>query len=328
MKAIRIHRTGGPEVLRFEELPTPRPGAGEALVRVEAAGVNFMDVYVRTGAYGAELPTTPGSEGAGVVEAVGGDAPDARVGQRVAWAGVPGSYASHVLARADRLVPVPDAVGSRDAAAVMLQGMTAHYLAHATFPLKAGQSCLVHAAAGGVGLLLVQMAKAAGARVFGTVSTDDKARLAREAGVDDVIFYTREPFDEVVRAKTGGRGVDVVYDSVGATTFDKGLLCLRPRGMMVLFGQSSGRVPPFDPQTLNARGSLFVTRPTLRDYMATRAELLERAGEVLGAVARGALRVRIDRTVPLADAAAAHRALEARETSGKILLSPGASEAF
>ncbi|HTQ45726.1 MAG TPA: quinone oxidoreductase [Polyangiaceae bacterium] len=320
MRAIRVHRKGGPEVLQLEEMPTPRPGAGEALVRVEAAGVNYMDVYTRTGAYGGEMPLTLGAEGAGVVEAVGEGVTDLRAGQRVAWASVPGSYATHVVARADKLVPVPDGVSTRDAAAAMLQGMTAHYLAHATFPLKRGDACLVHAAAGGVGLLLVQMAKRAGARVFGTVSTEEKARLAREAGLDEVVFYTREAFDEVVRARTGGRGLDVVYDSVGATTFDKSLLCLRPRGMMVLYGQSSGRVPPFDLQVLNARGSLFVTRPTLRDYTATRAELLERAGDVLGGIARGELKLRIDRIVPLDEAADAHRALESRETSGKVLL--------
>ncbi len=320
MRAIRVHRKGGPEVLQLEELPTPRPGAGEALVRVEAAGVNYMDVYTRTGAYGGEMPLTLGSEGAGVVEAVGEGVTDVRAGQRVAWASAPGSYATHVVARTDKLVPVPDGMSTRDAAAAMLQGMTAHYLVHATFPLKRGDACLVHAAAGGVGLLLVQMAKRAGARVFGTVSTEEKARLAREAGLDEVVFYTREAFDEVVRARTGGRGLDVVYDSVGATTFDKSLLCLRPRGMMVLYGQSSGRVPPVDLQVLNARGSLFVTRPTLRDYTATRAELLERAGDVLGGIARGELKLRIDRTVPLDKAADAHRALESRETSGKVLL--------
>jgi len=320
VRAIRVHRKGGPEVLQLEEMPTPRPAAGEALVRVEAAGVNYMDVYMRTGAYGGEMPVTLGAEGAGVVEAVGEGVSDLRVGERVAWASAPGSYATHVVARADKLVSVPDGVSTRDAAAAMLQGMTAHYLAHATFPLKRGDTCLVHAAAGGVGLLLVQMAKRAGARVFGTVSTEEKAKLANEAGLDEVVFYTRETFDEVVRARTGGRGLDVVYDSVGATTFDKSLLCLRPRGMMVLYGQSSGRVPPFDLQVLNARGSLFVTRPTLRDYTATRAELLERAGDVLGGIARGELKLRIDRTVPLANAADAHRALESRATSGKVLL--------
>lgn len=322
MKAIRVQRTGGPDVLQLEDLPTPRPGAGEATVRVEAAGVNFMDVYMRTGAYGGELPMTLGAEGAGVVEAVGEGVSEVHVGERVSWASVPGSYATHVVARADKVVPVPGGVSTQVAAAAMLQGMTAHYLAHATFPLKRGDACLVHAAAGGVGLLLVQMAKRAGARVFGTVSTEAKAALAREAGLDEPVFYTREAFDEVVRARTGGRGLDVVYDSVGASTFEKSLLCLRPRGMMVLFGQSSGRVPPVDLQILNARGSLFVTRPTLRDYTATRAELLERASDVLGGIARGELKVRIDRTVPLASAADAHRALESRETSGKVLLLP------
>jgi NADPH2:quinone reductase len=322
MRAIRVRRKGGPEVLQLEELPTPRPGAGEALVRVEAAGVNYMDVYTRTGAYGGEMPLTLGGEGAGVVEAVGEGVSDVRVGERVAWASVPGSYATHIVGRTEKLVPVPDGVSTRDAAAAMLQGMTAHYLARATFPLKRGDACLVHAAAGGVGLLLVQMAKRAGARVFGTVSTEEKARLAREAGLDEVVLYTREAFDEVVRARTGGRALDVVYDSVGASTFDKSLLCLRPRGMMVLYGQSSGRVPPVDLQVLNARGSLFVTRPTLRDYTATRAELLERAGDVLGAVARGELKLRVDRTVPLDKAGDAHRALESRETSGKVLLVP------
>lgn len=322
MKAIRVHRPGGLEVLQLEELPMPKPGAGEALVRIEVAGVNFMDVYTRTGAYPGEMPMTLGSEGAGIVEAVGEGVTGLRVGQRVAWAGLSGSYASYVVGRADKLVPVPDGLSPRDAAAAMLQGMTAHYLVHSTFPLKGGDTCLVHAAAGGVGLLLVQMAKRAGARVFGTVSTEEKAKIARAAGLDEVIFYTREAFDESVRAHTGGRGLDVVYDSVGAATFDKGLLCLRRRGMIVLFGQSSGRVPPFDLQTLMPRGSLFVTRPTLRDYTATRSELLERAGAVLGGVARGELKLRIDRSIPLEKVVDAHRALESRETSGKILLVP------
>jgi NADPH2:quinone reductase len=320
MKAIRIHRTGGPEVMQLEELPTPKPGDGEVLVRVEASGVNFIDVYRRSGAYPAELPLILGEEGAGVVEAVGASVSGVAPGDRVAWSKASGSYATHVLARAGALVPVPAGVSTRDAAAAMLQGMTAHYLAHSTFPLKPRDICLVHAAAGGVGLLLVQMAKRAGARVFGTTSTDDKAKLAREAGADEIIDYTRLPFDEIVRARTGGRGVDVVYDSVGLTTFDRSLLSLRPRGMLVLFGQSSGRVPPFDLQVLNQRGSLFVTRPTLGDYVATRAELLERGGAVLGAIARGELRIRVHETYPLARAADAHRALESRKTSGKLLL--------
>lgn len=320
MKVIRIDRTGGPEVMQAKELPTPKPGEGEALVRVEAAGVNFMDVYQRTGAYPLELPAGLGAEGAGVVESTGPGVTGLEPGDRVAWTSVPGSYATHVVARVAALVPIPEGVSTRKAAAAMLQGMTAHYLSHATYPLKRGDTCLVHAAAGGVGLLLVQMAKRAGARVFGTTSTEDKARLAREAGADEIVFYTREAFDEAVRARTGGRGVDIVYDSVGATTFDKSLLSLRPRGLLALFGQSSGRVPPFDLQVLNQRGSLFVTRPTLRDYVATRVELLERAEGVLGAIARGELNVRIHGEYPLEHAADAHRALESRETSGKLLL--------
>jgi NADPH2:quinone reductase len=322
VKAVRVHRTGGPEVMQVDELPTPAPGPGEALVRVEASGVNFIDVYRRSGAYALELPGALGSEGAGIVEAVGDGVDAVRTGDRVAWSGAPGSYATHVVVTARALVPVPEGVSSRIAAAAMLQGMTAHYLAHATWPLKPAESCLVHAASGGVGLLLVQLAKRAGARVFGTVSTDEKAALARKAGADEIVFYTREAFDEVVRARTGGRGVDVVYDSVGATTFDRSLLCLRPRGMLVLFGQSSGRVPPFDLQQLNQRGSLFVTRPTLGDYVATRDELLERGGAVLGAIAKGELDVRIHAEYPLERAADAHRALESRQTSGKLLLVP------
>jgi NADPH2:quinone reductase len=320
MRAIRIHRNGGPEVLQLEELPTPTPGPGEALVRIEAAGVNYIDVYVRAGWYARELPLTLGEEGAGVVESVGEGVTEVKPGERVAWSGAPGSYATHVVARARALVPVPEGLGPRQAAAAMLQGMTAHYLVHSTFPLKAGDACLVHAAAGGVGLLLVQMAHRAGARVFGTTSTEEKAALVRQAGADDVIFYTREVFDEVVRAKTGGRGVDVVYDSVGATTFDRSLLSLRPRGLLALFGQSSGRVPPVDLQVLNQRGSLFVTRPSLRDYVATREELLGRSRDVLEAVARGELKLRIHAEYPLERAAEAHRDLESRKTSGKLLL--------
>jgi NADPH2:quinone reductase len=257
-----------------------------------------------------------------VVQAVGAGVADLREGDRVAWSGAAGSYATHVLARAGALVPVPAGVSARDAAAAMLQGMTAHYLANATFPLKPGDTCLVHAAAGGVGLLLVQMARRAGARVFGTTSTEDKAAIARAAGADEIVLYVREAFDEVIRARTGGRGVDVVYDSVGASTFDRSLLALRPRGMLALFGQSSGRVPPFDLQRLNTHGSLFVTRPTLRDHVATRAELFERAGAVLGAVARGELSLRVHAAFPLDRAGEAHRALESRQTSGKLLLDP------
>jgi NADPH2:quinone reductase len=324
MRAIRLHQTGGPDVLRVEELPTPAPGPGEALVRVESVGVNFIEVYERTGAYPRELPFALGSEGAGVVEAVGEGAMGLKAGDRVAWSGVQGSYATHVVAPAGALVPVPEALPLRVAAAAMLQGMTAHYLVHATYPLKAGESCLVHAAAGGVGLLLVQMAKRFGARVFGTTSTVEKAAFAKEAGADDVILYTQEPFDQALRSRTGGRGVDVVFDSVGATTFDQSLLCLRPRGMMVLFGQSSGRVPPFDLQLLNQHGSLFLTRPTLRHYVASRGELLGRAGGVLGAVARGEMKVRIHAELPLERAGDAHGLLASRATSGKVLLVPGA----
>jgi NADPH2:quinone reductase len=333
VKAIRVQRTGGPEVLEWVDLPTPRPGPGEVLVRVEAAGVNFIDVYFRSGAYARELPFVAGEEGAGVVEAIGrdvtaGESSGTRVGERVAWASVPGSYATHVVARADRLVTVPAGVDARSAAAAMLQGMTAHYLTRSTFPLREGHTCLVHAAAGGVGLLLVQMARRAGARVIATTSSDAKAQLARAAGADEVILYAHgpqdppTPFDEQARALTGGRGVDVVYDSVGASTFDRSLLALRPRGMLVLFGQSSGRVPPVDLQRLAAGGSLFVTRPTLAHHVATRAELLERAGEVLGAIQAGALDVRIHREYPLSEAAEAHRDLTARATSGKLLLAP------
>jgi NADPH2:quinone reductase len=323
MKAVRMDRPGDPEVMQLVEVPTPQPRAGEALVRVEAAGVNFIDVYVRTGAYPRELPVVLGEEGAGVIESVGDGVDDLRVGQRVAWAGVAGSYATHVVAPVAKLVPVPEGVSGPVAAAVLLQGMTAHYLVHATYPLKSGDACLVHAAAGGVGLLLVQMAKRTGARVFGTTSSEDKAKVARAAGADECLLYsTRVPFDEALRARTNGRGVDVVYDSVGASTFDRSLLSLRPRGMLVLFGQSSGRVPPFDLQVLNARGSLFVTRPKLGDYTATRAELLERANGVLGAVARHELAVRIHAEFTLDRAADAHRALESRATSGKLVLVP------
>jgi NADPH2:quinone reductase len=319
MKAIRVPRTGGPEVLELAELPALRPGKGQVLVRVEVAGVNFVDVYQRTGAYPRHVPFVPGEEGAGVVEAVGDDVREPSPGERVAWAGVSGSYATHVLTVPEKLVAVPEGVGAREAAAAMLQGMTAHYLAHATFPLQAGDACLVHAAAGGVGLLLVQMARRAGARVFGTTSTEEKAALVRDAG-GEPILRGKKAFEEVVRERTKGRGVDVVYDSIGAATFDESLLCLRPRGMLVLFGQSSGKVAPFDLQTLNARGSLFVTRPKLGDYVATREELLERAGAVLGAIARGELRLRIFRAYPLAEAAEAHRAIESGSTTGKLLL--------
>jgi len=322
MKAIRIERFGGPEVLRLAEVGERTPGPGEVVVRVAAAGVNFIAVYHRTGLYPNTLPFTPGLEGAGEVTAVGPDVGRPAVGDKVAWTSVPGSYAESAVLPADRVVPVPEGVDLKHAAAVMLQGMTAHYLCNSTFPLQPGQSCLVHAAAGGVGLLLVQMAKAKGARVIGTVSTEEKAALAREAGADDVILYSREDFVEATKRITGGRGVDVVYDSVGQATFEKGFDVLRPRGMMVTFGQSSGPIAPLDPLVLSRKGSLYLTRPTLFQYIADRESLESRAHDVLGDVSGGRLKVRIGATWPLAEAGEAHRALEGRETTGKVLLIP------
>jgi len=322
MKAIRVHGVGGPEVLRYEEIPVPAPGPGQALVRVEAAGLNFIDVYERTGLYQVELPRTLGVEAAGVVTAVGPEVTSLAPGDRVAYTGVAGADAEYAAVPADRLVPLPPGVSTRQAAAVLLQGMTAHYLASSTYALRAGDTCLVHAAAGGLGLLLCQIAKRRGARVIGTVSTEAKAALARAAGADDVILYTKQDFELEVKRLTGGAGLQVVYDSVGKTTFLKGLNCLARRGMMVLCGQSSGPVEPIDPQLLHRKGSLFLTRPTLFHYIASREELLARARDVLGWVADGTLTVRIDREYPLAEAAAAHRALEARQTTGKVLLIP------
>jgi NADPH2:quinone reductase len=320
MRAIRVHQYGGPEVMTLEEVPTPVPGPTEALVRLAVAGVNFIDVYFRTGLYKAEQPTALGNEGAGVVEAVGSQVTEVAPGDRVAYAMARGSYAERAVVPAAALVKLPVGIAFEQAAAVMLQGMTAHYLTHSTFPLKAGDICLVHAAAGGTGLLIVQMAKARGARVLGTVSTEAKAQLALNNGADEVIRYTEQDFEQEVKRLTGGRGVDVVYDSVGKTTFDKGLNCLRPRGTMALFGYASGTVAPLDVNLLNVKGSLFVTRPSLAHHVLTREELLWRAGDVLGAVASGALRVRVDRTYPLTEVAAAHRALEGRATAGKVLL--------
>jgi NADPH:quinone reductase len=324
VKAIRVHAPGGPEALSFEDIPEPRPKAGEALVRVEAVGVNFIDVYHRTGLYKAALPVTLGQEGAGAVLAVASGVRDVAVGDRVAWGGtgIFGGYAEQAAVPAARLVKLPDGVPSKQGAAAMLQGMTAHYLACSTYPLKAGDTCLVHAGAGGVGLLLTQIAKRRGARVLTTVSNEEKARLSREAGADATIDYTTQDFEAEVRCLTDGRGVQVVYDSVGKTTFEKGLSCLAPRGLMALFGQSSGPVGPFDPQVLAQRGSLYLTRPTLGHYIASREALLARAGEVLGWIADGSLKLRIGREFPLADAAAAHRALEGRQTTGKVLLVP------
>lgn len=322
MKAIRVHTPGGPEVLQLEDVPEPTPREGEAVVRVEAAGLNYIDTYHRAGLYKVPLPFTPGQEGAGTVEALGTETAGVAVGDRVAWTGVMGSYAEKIAAPAAKLVKLPDGVSSRQGAAVMLQGMTAHYLACSTYPLKPGDACLVHAAAGGVGQLLCQIAKIRGARVFGTVSTEEKARIAREAGADEVIRYTETDFAAEVKRLTDGKGVQAVYDGVGRTTFEKSLDSLALRGMMVLFGQSSGPVPPFDPQILNAKGSIFLTRPSLHHYNATREELAWRASDLFGWIAEGKLRLRIDREVPLAQAEQAHRALQGRETKGKVLLVP------
>ena len=322
MKTIRVHAPGGPEALQFEETERPAPGPGQVLVKIEAAGVNFIDIYQRTGHYKVPLPFIPGQEAAGIVAAVGPGVAEPRVGDRVAYATVLGAYAEYAVVPADRVVGLPDGVSAKQGAAAMLQGMTAHYLATSTYPLKPGDTCLVHAAAGGVGLLLCQIAKLRGARVLGTVSTREKAALARGAGADEVILYTERDFETEVKRLTNGAGLRVIYDSVGKTTFEKGLSCLALRGMMVLYGQSSGPVGPFDPQVLNQKGSLFLTRPTLVHYIATRAELLARAGEVLGWIERGMLKVRIERELPLAQAAEAQRLLEGRKTTGKVLLIP------
>ena len=324
MKAVRVHQFGGPEVLVYEDVDDPRPGPGQALVRIEAAGLNFIDVYHRTGFY--KLPTPPplilGQEAAGTVTAVGDGVSEPAVGDRVAYCGVQGSYAELAAVPAARLVKLPEGVSTRQGAGLMLQGMTAHYLATTTWPLKPGDSCLVHAAAGGVGQLLCQIAKLRGARVFATVSTEEKAQLARQSGADEVILYTRQDFAAEVKRATDGRGVQVVYDSVGSTTFDKSLACLVPRGLMAIFGQSSGPVPPFDLGRLAAGGSLFLTRPTLFHYMATREELTDRAGDLFAWLAAGKLHLHIGAELPLRNAAEAHRALEGRRTTGKVLLIP------
>jgi len=322
MKAIQVRETGGPEKLELVELPVPSPGPQQALVKIAASGVNFIDIYFRTGLYKADLPATLGSEGAGTVESVGDGVTDLSPGDRVAYAMARGSYAEYAVVPAAQLVKIPDGLDFRQAAAAMLQGMTAHYLTHSTFALKAGDTCLVHAAAGGAGLLLVQMAHRLGARVFGTVSTETKAQFAREAGAAEVILYKEQDFESEIKRLTGGRGVDVVYDSVGATTFVKSLNCLRPRGTLALFGQSSGPVPPFDPNILNAKGSLYLTRPGLPNYLLTREELLWRARDVLAWVAANELKIRVDRAYPLAAAAQAQRDLESRRTAGKLLLIP------
>jgi NADPH:quinone reductase len=320
MKAIQVKQTGGPEVMELVDLPVPQPKPNEAVVKIQAAGVNFIDVYNREGRYKAALPFVLGQEAAGVISVVGAEAKGIAVGDRVAYTNVLGSYAEYAAVPADRLVRIPAGVGEREAAAAMLQGMTAHYLSHDTYPLTKGQTALIHAAAGGVGLLLVQMAHNIGARIIATVSTEEKAKLARAAGADEIILYTQSDFEAETKRLTVGKGVDVVYDSVGKTTFDKGLNLLRPRGMMVLYGGSSGAVAPFDPLLLTQKGSIFLARPSLGHYTITPQELQQRAGAVFGMIRDGKLKLRIEHVYPLADAQQAHRDLEARKTTGKLLL--------
>jgi NADPH:quinone reductase len=322
MKAVQVKQTGGPEALEYVDLPVPQPKPNEAVVKIAAAGVNFIDIYNREGRYKLPLPFVPGQEGAGVVSAIGADVKSLKPGDRVSFTSVIGSYAEYVAIPADRLVQIPKGVSDREAAAAMLQGTTAHYLVHDSFPLKRGQTALVHAAAGGVGLLLVQMAHNISARVIGTVSTEEKAKLARDAGADEIILYTEADFETETKRLTGGKGVDVVYDSVGKTTFEKGLNVLRLRGMMVLFGGSSGAAPLFDPIVLSQKGSLFLTRPSLNHYIVTREELVMRAEAVFEMIAAGKLKLRIEHTYKLADAQQAHRDLEGRKTTGKLLLIP------
>ncbi len=322
MKAVRIHEFGGPEAMQYEEVPIPTPGSGQVLVKLAAAGLNFIDVYQRTGLYPNNLPYTLGLEGSGTVEAVGEAVAGFSPGDPVAYTGVPGSYAEYALVPAAQLVRMPDGLDVKVGAAAMLQGMTAHYLAYTTYPLKAGDTCLIHAAAGGVGLILVQMAKQCGARVIGTVSTEEKAALAREAGADEMILYTQQDFEAEVQRLTDGKGVQVIYDSVAKDTFDKGLNCLAPLGYMVLYGQSSGPIPPFDPAILNGKGSLFLTRPSLFHYIADRTSLEKRAGDVLGWIASGQLKLRMEHNFDLKDVAESHRSLEGRKTTGKVLLIP------
>lgn len=323
MQAIQILQNGGPEVLELTDLPTPSPHSGQALIRIEASGVNFIDVYLREGRYPTSLPYTLGQEAAGIIVALGDDTASSgfKVGDRVAWTTFPGTYAQLAVAPVGLLVHVPESITSQQAAAAMLQGMTAHYLAYSAYPIRSRDTVLVHAGAGGVGLLLTQIAKTLGARVITTVSNEEKAELSRTAGADDVILYTQEDFAESVKKLVPG-GLHVVYDSVGKTTFDKSLTLLRPRGTMVLFGASSGAVPPFDPIRLSQLGSLYITRPALKDYIATRADLEQRAGDVFRSIADGTLTLRVEHIYPLADAAHAHRDLEGRKTTGKLLLIP------
>jgi NADPH2:quinone reductase len=322
MKAVRVEQFGGPEVLQVKEVPVPEPGEGEARVKIEVIGVNFLDIYQRIGRYQGSLPFILGQEAAGIVDAVGPNVTEVKPGDRVAYAMVQGSYAESAIVPTWKLIPIPAGVDAPQAVAAMVQGMTAHYLTFSTYPLKEGETALVHAAGGGTGQLLVQAAKLRGARVIGTVSSEEKARLAREAGADEVILYTQTDFEAEVKRLTNNAGVDVVYDSVGKDTFDKGLNCLRQRGYMVLYGASSGAVPPLDPQVLNAKGSIYLTRPYIGHYTADRAELLERANAVFNWIASGELKVRIDQTFPLAEAAEAHRYLESRQSKGKVLLIP------
>jgi NADPH:quinone reductase len=322
MQAIRVSATGGPDALQLEDIPIPEPGPGQIRIKVEAAGVNFVEIYQRKGQYTLPLPFTPGGEAAGRVDAVASDVSSIEVGARVAAMDARGSYAQYTLIQADQAVPLPEGVNAEVAAAVMTQGITAHFLAHSVFKLEAGQTALIHAAAGGVGQLLVQIAKKRGARVIGTVGSVEKAQIARDLGADEVILYNETDFEAETKRLTNGVGVDVVYDSVGRTTFEKGLNVLKPRGLMALFGQSSGPVAPLDPQILNAKGSLYLTRPTYKHYIATREELLWRAQDIFGWIAAGELRVRIDKTFPLAQAPAAHQYLEDRKTQGKVLLLP------
>ena len=323
MRAIRVEGKGGPEVLQFQEVADLEPGPGQLLIRTEAVGVNFIDVYQREGLYPLPTPYTPGQEAAGVVAGIGTGVTTFSEGDRIAYQGALGSYSEYTLIPAERAVALPDGVSTREGAAAMVQGLTAHYLATSTFPLQAGQTCLIHAAAGGVGLLLCQMAKLRGATVIGTASTDEKVALARGAGADHMVVYTEDDFQDIALRVTDGRGVDVVYDSVGRDTFDASLGCLRPRGMLALFGQSSGPVAPFDPQRLNRGGSLFLTRPSLGHYVSSSEELAARTSEIFGWIASGALSMRIGLELPLSDAAEAHRRLEARATTGKVLLIPG-----
>ncbi|HEX4487342.1 MAG TPA: quinone oxidoreductase [Terriglobales bacterium] len=322
MKAIQVQKAGGPEVMAYVDLDTPKPAPNQAIVQIKAAGINFIDVYFREGRSPVQPPFVNGQEGAGVVSEIGSEVKNLKVGDRVAYTSVLGSYAEYAAVAADRLVKIPDALDFKQGAAAMLQGTTAHYLSHTTYPLKPGDIALVHSAAGGVGLLLVQMAKKLGARVIGTVSTDDKAKLAREAGADDTILYTQQDFEVETKRLTDGKGVHVVYDGVGKDTFEKDLNILRPRGYVVLYGASSGPVPPFDLNKLGPKGSLFVTRPTLVHHIASREDLEKRSGDVLGAIASGELKVRIEHVYPLKDAQRAHRELEGRKTTGKLLLIP------